>query len=156
MNASQVGHDRRARLFSTRETLGGVPLATLRECPGAIRMVRPPPDPWPPLSLAPFEVEVENHGAEPWPALGLVPRHLVRLTASLARPDGTRPPAQEFALPADVPPHGTVPVAVVLRSEPVSRDYVLELELVQVGDGPLARCGTPPLSVPVRVAPLVR
>jgi hypothetical protein len=64
---------------------------------------------------------------------------------------------QTVPLPHDVPSGGlvTVPVSLkapfILRDGRVERDFTLELELVQVQDGPLARCGVAPLSVPVRV-----
>ena len=153
-----VRDDRRARLLSTRETLEGTPLAPLgARCPGRIRLRVAPPNPWPPLSAALVHVEVANDGTAPWPAAGFYPRHLVRLHVALNGPQGPAMSPQTLPLPRDVPPGGSVTVRVPLKAPLVlqgggaERDFTLELELVQVQDGPLARCGVAPLSVPVRV-----
>jgi len=153
-----VRDDRRARLLSTRETLEGTPLAPLgARCPGAIRLRVAPPNPWPPLSAALVHVEVANDGSAPWPAAGYYPRHLVRLRVALNGPRGPAMSPQTLPLPRDVPPGGSVTVPVSLKAPFIvgdgrtEREFTLELELVQVRDGPLARCGVAPLSVPVRV-----
>jgi hypothetical protein len=144
-------NDRRARLLDERETLGGVPLAPLAACPGSLAVVTPPPDPWRPLGSAKILIRVRNAGDAPWPAFGFLPRHLVRLDAALQPAGGPPRPALEVPLPQDVPPGGQVTVSVELKAPMRAGDYVLELGLVQVGDGPLARCGVAPLNVPVRV-----
>jgi len=153
-----VRDDRRARLLSTRETLEGTPLAPLgAHCPGRIRLRVAPPNPWPPLSSALVHVEVANDGTAPWPAAGFYPRHLVYLRVTLTGPQGRKMMPQRLPLGRDVPPGGSVTVPVSLKAPfivsdgQVERNFTLELELVQVRDGPLARCGVAPLSVPFRV-----
>jgi hypothetical protein len=147
-----AAEERSPRLAAGRaETLGSVPLAPLASVPGSPAVARPPPEPWPPRGSATIPVRVRNASDVPWPAFGFLPRHLVRLVAVL-HPAGEPPgPAQEVPLPQDVPPHAEVTVSVQLTAPLRSGDYVLELGLLQVGDGPLARCGVAPLNVPVRV-----
>ena len=153
-----VRKDRRARLLSTRETLDGTPLAPLgARCPGRVRLRVGPPTSWPPLSATILVVDVANDGTAPWPAAGFYPRHLVRLRVALNGASGPAMLPQTLPLPRDVPPGGSVTVRVPLKAPLVlhdgsaERDFTLALELVQVRDGPLARCGVAPLSVPVRV-----
>src|SRR5439155_1586748 len=65
-----VVQDRRANLLNPLRTPGGVPLEPLVECPGALRLAAPPPDPWPPQAPRQVQVDVLNLGGRPWPAFG--------------------------------------------------------------------------------------
>jgi hypothetical protein len=147
-----VRNDRRERLLSTRETLGGVPLAPLGDrCPGALRVVARPPAPWPPFSRQDLEVEVRNDGPAPWPAFGLLPAYLVRLRIDLP---GAPPPwwfRRSLDLPGDVPAGGRIRVPVSLWMPPKPGRYAFELSLEQVHVGPLVRCGVEALRLPVTV-----
>jgi hypothetical protein len=142
--------DRRGRLLDGTRTLGGVPLRPLRHCPGEIRPASTPGGSWP-LGDVTLEVEVLNHGRHPWPGHGLVPRHLVRLVACLRDPEAPGPCTGPLLPLPDVPPGSAVRVPVRVTA-PAPGDFELEVRLVQVGDGPLERCGLPPLRLPVRVA----
>jgi hypothetical protein len=143
--------DRRADLLSALRTPAGVPLAPLEECPGILQLAAPPPDPWPPLTPADLQVEVLNLGSRPWPAFGFIPRHLVYLRACIGKPDEPPCAAAPIPLPADVPAGGRVRIAVRVAAPLWDGPYVLDMRLVQGEDGPLARCGTAPLRVPVRI-----
>ncbi len=154
--------DRRARLLSTRETLGGVPLAPLgARCPGRIVVRSVPASPWAaspentwlPLATAHLEIDVRNDGSVAWPAFGFVPRHLVRLAACLSRVGALPCTDKPTALPADVPAGAVVPTNVDLRIPRLPGSYTLDLSLVQVGDGPLDRCGVAPLRLPLEIGP---
>jgi hypothetical protein len=146
--------DRRALLLSTSETLHGVALAPFGDrCPGAIVVRSAPPSPWPSPGIAHVEIDVRNDGADPWPAFGFVPRHLVRLQVCLARPGDGPCSTRPIGLPADVPAGGAVSVAIDQLVPLIPGRYALRLSLVQIGDGPLARCGVAPLDVPIEVLP---
>jgi hypothetical protein len=140
----------RRDLLSTRETPRGVPLVPLDRCSGWLELASSVPDPWRPLTSATLQVRVHNTGTSSWPGFGFVPRHLVRLKACV-RGEGSPCIADAVPLPADVPPGGTLSVGVAPKSPLWGGAYELELSLLQVGDGPLARCGVAPLRVPVRV-----
>jgi hypothetical protein len=142
--------DRRERLLDGSRTLGNVPLRPLRQCAGELRLVAAPEGSWAPGDV-PLEVEVLNRSGRPWPGDGLVPRHLVRLVACLKDPEAPGPCAAEPVPLPDVPPQGAVRARVSVAAA-APGDFVLEVFLFQVGDGPLARCGLPPLRRPVRVA----
>jgi hypothetical protein len=148
----QPRDDRRARLLSETETLAGVPLAELgAACPGAITLAEPPATPWQPNRRRKMTVEVHNDGTSAWPGRGFVPRHLVEVRACFGVADSTDCPPVHFALPADVPPGGSVRVPVSLVSPFFPGNFRIHVSLSQVGDGPLARCGVKPFSTPVRV-----
>jgi len=146
-----VKDDRRARFLSWHETLGGVPIEPLGAlCPGELRLVQGPPSPWPPRSTARIAAEATNTGRRAWPALGFYPRHLVRLRTRIE--DGTgwfR--HQDVELPDDVLPDRPVTAGLDLVAPPMPREYTLVIELVQVEDGSLSRCGVKPLRIPFRV-----
>lgn len=142
---------RRERLFSSTETLGGVPLRPLgSSCRGRLRLLGRPPV-LRPGQRASVRVAVTNLGDRTWPGFGVIPRHLVHVRAcvtavgtvcrDLPRPLG-------FDLPAGETQSFTASVAV---APIVLKPQELRVELWQLGDVPLERCGTPPLSVPVQI-----
>ena len=146
--------DRRARLLGTRETLNGTPLAPLGDrCPGRIVVRTLPASPWTSLGTEHVEIEVHNDGPTAWPAFGFVPRHLVRLKACVSHVGDAPCADKPTPLPTDVPPGGAVAVAFDLRAPRIAGDYTVDLSLVQIGDGPLERCGVASLRVPVDVLP---
>ena len=149
--------DRRARLASATETPEGTPLVALASCPGTIRLAVPPPSPWVPQAPATIVAEIENDGPAAWPAFSYYPRHLVRLTARLTTRDGQPVGrAGKIPLPRDVPPRGMVRVPVPLTAPSAPGAYELEVALIQVLDGPLARCGVEPLRQLVSVSAAAR
>ena len=144
--------DRRARLLSTTETLEGIPLAPVGDaCPGAIRVVVPPQTPWPVWTDARITVEVENQGTTTWPATGFYPRHLLRVRGALLDSAGAELTAQVQKLSNDVAPGGTARTAFMFKAPVQPGTYTIALELIQIGDGSLARCGVPVLRVPVPI-----
>jgi len=147
-----VVQDRRANLLNPLRTPGGVPLEPLVECPGALRLAAPPPDPWPPQAPRQVQVDVLNLGGRPWPAFGFIPRHLVHLRACIGRPDEPPCVSLPIPLPADVPPGRRVRVAATVQGPFWAGPDVLALRLVQGEAGPLAHCGVAPPRVPIRVA----
>lgn len=151
-----VREDRRARLRGGRETPWGTPLAPLAgRCDGTLELRRAPSAPWTPLALARVVLTARNLGPGAWPAVALDARHLVRLHLDLRAADGTAVRRQAVALPRDVAPGDAVELAARLAVPAAAGDYVLTAELVQVGDGPLVRCGGPVLRLPLRVEPRV-
>jgi hypothetical protein len=147
-----VRNDRRARFANTEESLGGVPLVPLGpDCPGQIRLLKAPPDPWPARSDAVIEVDVRNKGTKPWPGDALFPHHTVRMKVGLLNPDGSAMPPTIIRLPVDLIPGTARKVLVLVKAPAVAGDYRMGIELVQVQAGPLSACGVHPLEVPVRV-----
>jgi hypothetical protein len=143
--------DRRARLLSTRETLGGVPLTPLGAvCPGRLHVAAPLPalragEP------VQFELLVTNQDDRAWPGFGLVPRHLLHLRICVTTP-GTPCRTPPWPLGVDVPRGATRAVPASVTASPIGfGPRELRVELWQLGDGPLERCGTPPLAVAVVV-----
>lgn len=156
--------DRRRRFFSTTETIAGTPLAPLGDaCPGRLVLTAPLPETIVVGQSLVAKLDVYNDGAEPLPAQAMYPRHLVMLHAEVraveATParatDGPRadlaPRHERARLILDVPAHGKMPAQIVVPLPPVVGDYVVRLELVQVEDGPLARCGFATIEAPIRV-----
>ncbi|HYC24291.1 MAG TPA: hypothetical protein VEI94_16395 [Candidatus Bathyarchaeia archaeon] len=147
-----VAEDRRGRLASARETLGGVPLAPLgAQCPGDLQVVMLPPEPWLVRTPGRVVLELANRGDAPWPGMAFSPRHLVRVSARFVSAKGRELPAQQTALPGDVPAGGTLQAPLIFIAPAWPGSYRLELSLVQTEDGPLARCGVAPIEVPVRI-----
>jgi hypothetical protein len=148
-----VVEDRRGRLTNARETLGGVPLEPLgASCPGELRVAALPPEPWLVHTPGRVVVELANRGDAPWPGMAFSPRHLVRLSGRFVSRKGRSLPAQEAALPGDVPAGGTLQAPAIFLSPAWPGSYQLELSLVQAEDGPLTRCGLAPIQVPVSIA----
>jgi hypothetical protein len=143
--------DRRARLFSTRETLGGVALEPLgATCAGALAFEGPLPRLRAGREVR-LELTVTNRDDRAWPGFGLIPRHLLHLRTCVGAagvPCRTPP----WPLGVDVPPGATRTVRVPLHVSLLGAGPgELRVELWQNADGPLARCGTAPLTVAVEV-----
>ncbi len=143
-------HDIRARLLSTRETLGGVPLAPLGpDCAG--RLVGALPERWRTLAPLPVEVTVHNDSPVSWPGQALLPRHVVHVRARLLRGDGTTARESWQPLGADLEPGGSTEVALELPPLAIPGDYQLVIDLIQLLDTPLAACGAGELRAPLQV-----
>ena len=84
-------------------------------------------------------------------ANALIPRHAVRLVTTLARRGEAPFTRAERILPRDVASHAKVALAFGQDGPTWPGDYVLRMELGQMGDAPLASCGVAPVEVPVRV-----
>jgi hypothetical protein len=144
-----VVDDRRATLTDTRETPGGVPLAAIGPaCPGSLQVTTPVP--WHAATAGTVQVVVRNDGTRPWPGFGFVPRHLVRVRACFALPGGGCF-AHGWPLPADVPAGGSITASFDVPAPPIPGLFDLRVDLMQTGDGPLARCGVEPVAHPVQV-----
>jgi hypothetical protein len=140
--------DRRARFASTVETLYGTPRTPLEgDCPGEIRVTSALPVEGKPRSDVVLDVQITNRSRVVWPVTSFYPRHLVRL---LARVDDDGSPVPTW-LPRDVESGDSVLVRAKVNLPSAPGSYHLALELEQVGDGSLARCGVAPLRVPLRV-----
>jgi hypothetical protein len=144
--------DRRALLLSTAKTLGGVPLAPLdADCGGSLALVGPPPRALIAGRNIRLDVTVQNASTEAWPGWGLVPRHLLHLRACVTL-RGARCRTKLQPLGVDVPAGGTVTIPVTMAVPRLALGPCdLRLELWQLGDGPLERCGLAPLAIPVDV-----
>jgi hypothetical protein len=141
------------RLFDTEKTLAGTPLAPLgASCPGSIRLVEPTRRIWESGITQNIILEVRNDGSAPWPGLGLVPRHLVHVMACMSLRDSEPCASPVQILLTDVPPQEAVRVKAMVATPPYAGQYDLHIALLQVGDGPLERCGVAPLVEQVLVA----
>jgi len=146
------GNTRRARFLSTTETLAGLPRRLVGPvCPGEIRLVEAPREPWRPGSGVALEIAVTNRGNASWPGAGVMPRHLVRLRSCFERATGGGCSAAVRPLGRDVGAGTTLSLRTMVRTPRRPGAYTLVLELVQNGGEPLARCGIEPLRVPVTV-----
>ena len=144
---------RQARLFDPARTLEGTPLARVGDrCPGELRLISAPPQPWPTNQPAHVSVEVRNDSDQPWPAHGALPRHLLMLTACLGKEAAENCRSEPTPLPADVPAHGSVQVEVSLSPPVFAGERTLSIDLMQRGDGWLDRCGLHPLRTTVTAA----
>jgi hypothetical protein len=140
-------NDRRGRLFSRAESLGGVPLVPLQpDCTGRVELVGGLPA----LRsgrVTPVDFAVTNMSERSWPGWGVIPRHLVHVRACVA-PPGTPCGGFPEPLDADVPAGATRRVRAHVAVPPrLFGPQTLRAELWQLGDGPLESCGTPPLVV---------
>jgi hypothetical protein len=75
----------------------------------------------------------------------------VRLQGTLVDPDGVRIARTVQNLMIDVPAGGKELSMLVFKGPPRAAEYALEVELIQLTDGSLARCGVAPLHIPVRI-----
>jgi hypothetical protein len=143
--------DRRDRLLSTAESLGGVPLVPLGpHCAGRVELAGGLPA-LRPGRVTPLDLAVTNASDRPWPGWGVVPRYLVHVRACVTPPDTPCTGAPE-PLDADVPAGATRRIRTHLVVPPrVFGPQTLRAELWQLGDGPLERCGTPPLVVDLQL-----
>jgi hypothetical protein len=145
--------DRRARLLDTSRTIQGTPLRPIEgPCPGEIRIVVPPPDPWPAGRTATIAVEVVNASDAPLPATSIFHRHVVEGRAQLARGARDRRSSDRFTFADDIPAHGSVKAYVNVQAPMLAGPQVLRLWLAQDGR-PLDECGIPTLELPVNVQP---
>lgn len=141
------------RLLDGERSQGGAWLAPLAECPGRLEIVELPPEPWTPGQQARFRLRIRNEGSRAWPGMAVRPRHLVGISACLTahgQPlcESTRQPLWRDLGPGE---HRTVWVR--LKVPPLAGEARLDVQLHQVGDGPLSACGVEPLSRTVRIAP---
>jgi hypothetical protein len=147
-----VANDRRASFLSASVTREGAALAPLAACPGEIVWTEAPPELVRPLRRIMARIKITNSGSETWPVSAFYPRHTVRLAAGVVNTSGSIVRVAEEMLPRDVGPGESISVVLPVKTPRKSGRYSLEVTLLQVGDGPLARCGVAPLSAPVRVA----
>lgn len=143
---------RRARLLSERETVDGVPRLSLGDrCPGRIELVGGVP-PVTAGSTVRMELLLHNDGDRPWPAFGFVRPHLVELVACVRPAGDARCAGVPTPLPVDLHPGRSLrmDVSVKVPATAAAGAHAVHVELVQYGDGPLARCGVAPLDVPLR------
>src|SRR6185369_14223059 len=124
----------RDRLFSTEQSLGGVPLAPLGpSCPGRIELAGGVPA----LRLAktvPVDLVVTNLGDRAWPGAGVIPRHLVHVRACVGPPGAECAGAPE-PLDVDVPGGATRRIRTHVGVPPlVFGPQTLRVELWQLGD----------------------
>lgn len=148
-----VVDDRRARLrLDTTVSIGGAPLASLApSCSGRLRLTTFLPSPWPPLEERELGLSLANDGDRTWPGRAVVARHLLRLRACLAEPGASDCVTTSLPLSDDVAPGRMQAERVRVRAPMNSGPYELLVRLVQVGDGPLDRCGVEPLRIAVQV-----
>ncbi len=94
-------------------------------------------------------LKIRNMGSSPWPAAGMLSQHLVRLMACIGAK--TNPPCRAPFAPFlnDVMPGKSVTVDSLLRLPKQPGDYLLRIELEQIGVEKLSRCGTAPLVLPI-------
>jgi hypothetical protein len=146
---------RRARFLSERETLEGLPLEPIADrCPGHIALAAPPPTSVAFRDVVTIPLLVSNDGDRSWPGFGFVPRHLVQVNTCMRRDDTEPCWTDPQSLPSDVHPGRPVRVDVRVPAPPFpAGPRRIRIELVQFGDGPLARCGVEPLIVPIEVVP---
>jgi hypothetical protein len=137
----------RARLVSTKETMGGVPLVPLSgPCPGTIALASSP-------TASPIgdetriTVKVRNDSSSVWPGFAMLPRHALHVRASMIDPDGAIIARALAALPQDVRPNEETDVGVALPIRASDFPLDLTVELIQLGDAPLSECGVAPLTV---------
>jgi len=149
---------RQARLLSSTETLEGTPIQPIGgKCPGRLEPIgrrrkgRGRGRGAKPLVLP---IRIHNEGTETWPAFGFLPQHLVQLEACIHPAGSPNCGARRYRLPADVRPGRPIEMVVPLPAAPHYRvPRVVRMELVQVGDGSLERCGVAAIEVPLQSGP---
>lgn len=138
----------------SEETVTGVPRERLRRCEGEIAIADAPPVPWPHGERIRLRLRVRNDSNRAWPAIALNPRHLVRAAACLVAEDRERCTATTVPLSVDLHPGDETQFPVWVMVPVRGQTARLEIDLVQAGEGSLARCGLPPLTevVPLTAA----
>lgn len=144
--------NQRALLVSTEQTLdGGAREPIKAPCPGRIVLARPVKDPWKVGEWVAVEIDVHNDGTQTWPAAGIIPKRLVRVRACLQRDGLSSCEPTLRALEHDLAPGATQRVVIPWKAPGPAGDFVLRIELVQVGEQRLQSCGVEPLLVAVHV-----
>lgn len=139
-------------LLPGERSQGGASLEPLTACPGSLEVLGDPAGSWVGGQKIRLRVRVRNEGARALPAMAPRPLHLVRIAVCFAAADAPLCSGPSAPLWEDVPAGGEAVVRVPVRVPPLPGPARVDVQLIQVGVGPLQDCGFRPASKQIEIS----